>query len=202
MAHVEYTWTQHHAEVEVRVALGAAVRKHEVTVTVRPWLLSVEVAGRGVVLRGSLHRAVVSAESVWVLEEGELMLMLAKSDKVLWSRLFPQEERLAPTAAIKSVYEDDDDEGRLSYLELSPEARSLPLPLPLPPPTPYPYHYPYPTPTPTPTPYPNQARSLVDLHRDHRHARATGKDAWAAELEEEMKMMRFRWGEPEDEQLS
>ena len=167
VAHVEYTWTQHHAEVEVRVALGATVRKHEVTVTVRPWLLSVEVVGRGVVLRGSLHRAVVSAESVWVLEEGELMLMLAKSDKVLWSRLFPQEERLAPTAAIKSVYEDDDDEGRLSYLELSPEARSL-----------------------------------VDLHRDHRHARATGKDAWAAELEEEMKMMRFRWGEPEDEQLS
>ena len=38
--------------------------------------------------------------------------------------------------------------------------------------------------------------------RTHRHARATGKDAWAAELEEEMKMMRFRWGEPEDEQLS
>ena len=66
VAHVEYTWTQHHAEVEVRVALGATVRKHEVAVTVRPWLLSVEVAGRGVVLRGSLHRAVVSAECVWV----------------------------------------------------------------------------------------------------------------------------------------
>ena len=29
-----------------------------------------------------------------------------------------------------------------------------------------------------------------------------GKEAWAAELEEEMKMMRFRWGEPEDEQFS
>ena len=50
VAHVEYTWTQHHAEVEVRVALGATVRKHEVAVTVRPWLLSVEVTGRGVVL--------------------------------------------------------------------------------------------------------------------------------------------------------
>ena len=42
MAHVEYTWTQHHAEVEVHVELGAAVRKQEIRVTVRPWLLSVE----------------------------------------------------------------------------------------------------------------------------------------------------------------
>ena len=78
-------------------------------------------------------------------------------------RVSPQEERLPPTAAIRSVYDDDDDEGRLSYGELSPEARGL-----------------------------------VDLHRDHRHARATGKEAWAADLEEEMHMMRFRWGEPED----
>ena len=40
----------------------------------------VQVAGRGVVLRGSLYRAVLSAETVWTLEDGELMLMLAKSD--------------------------------------------------------------------------------------------------------------------------
>jgi hypothetical protein len=29
-----------------------------------------------------------------------------------------------------------------------------------------------------------------------------GKEAWAAELEEEMQMMRFQWGEPEDEKFS
>ena len=28
------------------------------------------------------------------------------------------------------------------------------------------------------------------------------KEAWAAELEEEMQMMRFQWGEPEDEKFS
>jgi hypothetical protein len=33
----------------VRVVLGGAVRKQEIRVTVRPRLLSVEVAGRGVV---------------------------------------------------------------------------------------------------------------------------------------------------------
>ena len=60
---------------QVHVVLGAAVRKQDVTVTVRPWLLSVAVAGRGVVLRGSLHRAVVSAETVWVLEAGARMQM-------------------------------------------------------------------------------------------------------------------------------
>ena len=42
VALVPYTWTQHHAEVEVHVELGAAVRKQEIRVTVRPWLLSVE----------------------------------------------------------------------------------------------------------------------------------------------------------------
>ena len=60
---------------QVQVVLDAAVRKQDITVTVRPWLLSVVVAGRGVVLRGSLHRAVVSAETVWVLEAGALMQM-------------------------------------------------------------------------------------------------------------------------------
>ena len=34
---------------QVRVVLGGAVRKQEIRVTVRPRLLSVEVAGRGVV---------------------------------------------------------------------------------------------------------------------------------------------------------
>ena len=104
--------------------------------------------------------AVVSADCVWTVQEGALHLMLAKSDKSFWGRLFPQEERMAITDAIKSVHEDDDDEGRLSYMELTPEARGL-----------------------------------VDLHRSHRHARATGKEAWAADLEEEMKMMQFRWGD-------
>jgi len=48
-----------------------------------------------------------------------------------------------------------------------------------------------------------EARQIVDLHRNHRHAKATGKEEWAAEMEEEMKMMRFQWGsdnkDPDDE---
>jgi len=39
-----------------------------------------------------------------------------------------------------------------------------------------------------------EGRSLVDLHRNHRHAMATGDYDYANELEEEMKMMRFNWG--------
>jgi len=39
-----------------------------------------------------------------------------------------------------------------------------------------------------------EARRIVDLHRNFNHARATGKEDWAQELEEEMKMMRFSWG--------
>ena len=37
-----------------------------------------------------------------------------------------------------------------------------------------------------------EGRSLVDLHRNHRHAMATGDYDYANELEEEMKMMRFK----------
>lgn len=40
-----------------------------------------------------------------------------------------------------------------------------------------------------------EARGLVDLHRNHRWAKATGDENYAAELEEEMKLMRFNWGE-------
>ena len=39
-----------------------------------------------------------------------------------------------------------------------------------------------------------EARGLVDMHRAHRHAKATGDENYAQELEEEMKMMRFNWG--------
>jgi hypothetical protein len=39
-----------------------------------------------------------------------------------------------------------------------------------------------------------EARGLVDIHRNHRWAKATGDEGYAAELEEEMKMMRFNWG--------
>ncbi len=39
-----------------------------------------------------------------------------------------------------------------------------------------------------------EGRELVDLHRSHRHAMATGDYGAAQELEEEMKMMRFNWG--------
>ena len=38
-----------------------------------------------------------------------------------------------------------------------------------------------------------EGRQLVDLHRSHRHARATGEYDFAQELEEEMKMMRFKY---------
>ena len=78
VARVRYSWTQHHAEVEVRVRLGAQVRKEHVSVEVAPRLLCVSVEGHGAVLRGTLHRPVVSRDSVWVLERGELQLLLAK----------------------------------------------------------------------------------------------------------------------------
>ena len=38
-----------------------------------------------------------------------------------------------------------------------------------------------------------EARGIVDLHRAHKHAMATGDYGGAQELEEEMKMMRFNW---------
>ena len=39
-----------------------------------------------------------------------------------------------------------------------------------------------------------EGRQIVDLHRDYKHARATGDYGHAQELEEEMKLMRFNWG--------
>jgi hypothetical protein len=39
-----------------------------------------------------------------------------------------------------------------------------------------------------------EGRGLVDMHRNYKHAMATGDLNHAQELEEEMKMMRFNWG--------
>ena len=38
-----------------------------------------------------------------------------------------------------------------------------------------------------------EARKIVDIHREYRHAKATGEYAVASDLEEEMKLMRFNW---------
>ena len=54
-------------------------------------------------LRGSLYRAVLSAETVWTLEDGELMLMLAKSDKVLWSPPPPHPRRRRRRRALQPL---------------------------------------------------------------------------------------------------
>ena len=40
-----------------------------------------------------------------------------------------------------------------------------------------------------------EARRIVDMHRSLKHLMATGDYDGAAELEEEMKMMRFKWGD-------
>ena len=39
-----------------------------------------------------------------------------------------------------------------------------------------------------------EGRQIVDLHRQYKHAVATGDHNLAQELEEDMKMMRFNWG--------
>ena len=39
-----------------------------------------------------------------------------------------------------------------------------------------------------------EARGIVDMHRSFKHAMATGDYNEAQELEEEMKLMRFNWG--------
>ena len=44
----------------------------------------------------------------------------------------------------------------------------------------------------------SEARQLVDLHRNHRRALATGDYDLANELEEDMTLMRFKW--PTDKQ--
>ena len=43
-----------------------------------------------------------------------------------------------------------------------------------------------------------EARRIVDMHRQLKHAMATGDYGMAHELEEEMKLMRFHWGKDKD----
>ena len=157
-AKVKHSWTQHLGEIYLSVELPRGTRARDLIVVIEPFKVSVSLRGAGVILRGSFHKGVRHRESFWTIEEGELKVLLQKSDTTSWKKLFPEEEELHPMQAIKQIC-DDTDPLEHSYMDLNPEARGL-----------------------------------VDLHRSYRHAKATGDENYAAELEEEMKMMRFNWG--------
>ncbi|KAL1527011.1 hypothetical protein AB1Y20_015699 [Prymnesium parvum] len=156
-ARVKHSWTQLQGEVYLTVELPQGVRASDLIVVIEPFRLSISLKGVGVILRGSFHKAVRHRDSFWTIEEGQLKILLTKSDPQSWKKLFPEDQELHPMQAIKQICEDPDPPEH-SYMDLGPEGRSL-----------------------------------VDLHRSYRHAKATGDEGYAAELEEEMKMMRFNW---------
>jgi len=124
VANTKYSWTQTDEEINLTVKLPPGLSRREIAVEIRPWLLRVTARGGHTLLEGSLDKPVVASEATWTWEPGEVQIMLPKEGGgPMFSRLFPSEEKLNPTLAIKQICEDEPYQGR--YMDLTPEGRKI-----------------------------------------------------------------------------
>ncbi|KAJ2351510.1 hypothetical protein GGF43_004012 [Coemansia sp. RSA 2618] len=88
--------------VDIRVAVGAAVRARDVTCSVTATHLTVSVAG-SVAVDGELHAAVEPGEATWAVEAGILTVSLVKRKAEFWDEVLAGEQRTDPIAHAKHV---------------------------------------------------------------------------------------------------
>lgn len=123
-ANTKYSWTQTDEEINLTVKTPPGLSRREIAVEIRPLLLRVTARGGHTLLAGSLDKPVVASEATWTWEAGEIQIMLPKEGGApMFSRLFPSEDKLNPTLAIKQICEDEPYQGR--YMDLTPDGRRI-----------------------------------------------------------------------------
>jgi hypothetical protein len=124
VANTKYSWTQTDEEINLTVKLPPELTRREIAVEIRPMLLRVTARGGHTLLAGSLDKPVVASEATWTWEPGEVQIMLPKEGGgPMFSRLFPSEDKLNPTLAIKQICDDEPFQGR--YMDLTPDGRKI-----------------------------------------------------------------------------
>ena len=81
-----YTWTQTLSEVSVAVGLPPGTKSKMLDVDLRNTRLKVAIKGAGgpVLVEGEFHKRVIVDDSLWTVEDGELVITLQKDNKMEW----------------------------------------------------------------------------------------------------------------------
>lgn len=79
-----YRWTQTLKELTMDVWLPAKTTAKQLEVVIAPKTLRVAIKGGSTILEGELEDGVLPAECYWTVEDGALVLTLAKSGDMTW----------------------------------------------------------------------------------------------------------------------
>ena len=80
----KYVWTQTLSEVTVNVPLPAGTKAKMLSVDIQNKRLKVAVKGGEVLVDGDFHKRVITDDSIWTLEDGNLVVTLTKDNKMEW----------------------------------------------------------------------------------------------------------------------
>mmetsp|Transcript_12892 Transcript_12892/g.17675 ORF Transcript_12892/g.17675 Transcript_12892/m.17675 type:complete len:329 (+) Transcript_12892:28-1014(+) len=79
-----YVWTQTLSDLVVNVPMPAGIKTKMLDVQITNNRLKVGVKGETPLVNGELHKRVIVDESVWTLEDGEVVVNLQKENKMEW----------------------------------------------------------------------------------------------------------------------
>jgi len=81
----KYTWTQTLAELSVVIPLPAGTKTKVLDVDIKNSKLRVSIKGQAEPLvNGDFHKRVIVDDSLWTLEDGDLVITLQKDNKMEW----------------------------------------------------------------------------------------------------------------------
>ena len=80
----KYVWTQSLQEVVINIPLPAGTKSKMLKVDIQNTKLKVSIKGGDTLVDGTFHKRVILDDSIWTLEDGDLVITLSKDNKMEW----------------------------------------------------------------------------------------------------------------------
>ncbi|GMH32670.1 hypothetical protein BSKO_00504 [Bryopsis sp. KO-2023] len=117
------TWTQTSTDIMIWIKVPKGTKVKEIIVDVTPARLAVKLGWYGRVVDGPLYRRCKSGESMWVLEDDEVHIVLPKDDSHYWKGLFEGGEEKGYMELLQELVDADDT--HVSYDDLDDRAKEI-----------------------------------------------------------------------------
>ena len=81
----KYSWTQTLSEVTQNIFLPAGIKSKMLDVDIKNTSLKVKIKGQSdILIDGTFHKRIIVDDSIWTVEDGNLVLNLQKENKMEW----------------------------------------------------------------------------------------------------------------------
>ena len=80
----KYVWTQSLQEVVINIPLPPNTKSKMLSVDIQNTKFKVAIKGGDTLVEGTFHKRVILDDSIWTLEDGDLVITLSKDNKMEW----------------------------------------------------------------------------------------------------------------------